>query len=261
MGRPINEVTDLLSRLAPPSLAEEWDNVGLLVEPTRPRTVGRLFLTIDLTEPVLDEAIEAGTDFVVAYHPVIFAPLGRLTTDDPKARTVLRAVEVGLPVYSPHTALDAALGGVNDWLADGLGDGERRPVQPRPEDPTAGQGRVVTLHEPVDLETLVGRIKMHTGLTHVRVADPGVRSVRTVALCPGAGGSVVGDVEADLYLTGEMRHHRVLAATARGTAVVVTDHTNTERGYLPRLARELEQTLGDVEVRISSKDRDPLRPA
>ncbi|KAF8551094.1 NGG1p interacting factor 3 [Imleria badia] len=69
------------------------------------------------------------------------------------------------------------------------------------------------------------------------------REVRTVAICAGSGGSVLDGVDADVYFTGEMSHHEVLAAVAAGRYVVLCGHTNTERGYLPILASKLSSTL------------------
>jgi len=114
-----------MEQIAPLAHAESWDNVGELV---RGRTdhIDRILLTIDLTLPVLEEAIDAEADTVLAYHPPIFEPLKRLDGVTPTSSIVLGTIRAGIRVYSPHTALDAAQGGVNDWLADSLGAGDRR---------------------------------------------------------------------------------------------------------------------------------------
>ncbi|MEZ6189915.1 MAG: Nif3-like dinuclear metal center hexameric protein [Phycisphaerales bacterium] len=118
-----------LQALAPHHLAEPWDQVGLHVGDPGAR-IDRALLCIDLTESVLEEAITHKAQLIVAYHPPIFKPLARLTTADPKQRIILRAARKCIAIYSPHTALDAAEGGVNDWLASGLGAGEIRTIKP-----------------------------------------------------------------------------------------------------------------------------------
>lgn len=266
MSVKLAEAVEALEAIAPPSLAAEWDNVGLLLAPTDPRPVERVLLTIDLTAAVLDEAERRGSELVVAYHPPIFKPLAALA-DQP---VVTRLAEQRMAVYAPHTALDAAVGGVTDWLAEGLGQGEVRTLHPAVEEhgaiePQPGMGRAVTLEEPAALDALAERVKSHLSLSSVRVAaSPAGRaadaSVATVALCPGAGGSVIRDAEADLLLTGEMRHHETLAANARGRHVILTDHTNTERGYLPRLRDKLDDALGGrVSVEVAEADAEPLQ--
>ena len=250
---------DALGRIAPLALAEPWDNVGLLVEPPRPRPLRRVLLAIDLTEAVLDEALAVEADCVVAYHPPLFNSLKRLTLSDPKQRILLRAVAAGLPLYSPHTALDAAPGGINDWLLEAFGPlAEVAPITPSALDAAAGGGRRAVLATPRALGDLLPAIKGLLGLQHVRVAAADDRPIRTVAVCPGAGGSLFEGLRGvDLVLTGELRHHDVLALVARGTAAVVTDHTHTERGYLPRLAARLRAATG-LEVHVSTVDDDPL---
>lgn len=115
-----DEVLDVLQEIAPLELAAEWDNVGLVVAARRSGPVARVLLTIDLTEAVVAEAAAMRADLVVAYHPPIFRGIKKLDESDPKQRAALLAFSHGIDVYSPHTALDAAPGGVADWLCEGL---------------------------------------------------------------------------------------------------------------------------------------------
>jgi putative NIF3 family GTP cyclohydrolase 1 type 2 len=190
-----------------------------------------------------------------------------LEKSNPQARTALRLNEKGIGVYSPHTALDAAPGGVCDWLGEGLGElaSSRAITSVDPDARTpVGAGRLVTLADPAPLDILVSRIKAHLALAQVRLASApaheGGRPVREVALCPGAGGGLFAPLHGpDLYLTGEMRHHDVLAKVAAGASVVLTDHTNCERGYLLVLARAMRSALPNLHVDVAADDRDPLR--
>lgn len=254
------EVLDILHEIAPLELAAEWDNVGLLLQPNaRPGRVRRVLLTIDLGDAVVAEAKRVRADLVVSYHPPIFQPLRRLRFDDGKQRTLLLAAAAGLPVYSMHTALDAAPSGLADWLVEGVlggavpkelracGDGEF--------------GRVVRLGRPLALQTLLQRLKRHLGVRHLQIARPAKRrsSVRAVAVAAGAGGSVLRGVAADVFVTGEMSHHDALAAVAAGTTVVLAGHSNTERGFLPVLRKRLRAAFGsELDVAIARSDRDPF---
>lgn len=250
-------VWEVLERLAPLRLAGSWDNVGLLVEGTR--TIGRVHLCIDLTEAVLAEALLAGADLVVAYHPPLFAGVKRLTATGSLDRVLLLAIRSGLHVWSPHSALDAAADGMTDWLVQAAGPvTDVAPIAPDRADPRVGTGRRGTLVEPAPLDLLLPRIKAWLGLGVLRAAGPSGAMIRTVAVCPGAGGSVLDGVDADLLLTGEMRHHEVLAQVAAGGSVVLTDHTNSERGYLPILAQRIATALPGIHVACSGIDADPL---
>lgn len=125
----LREVTNKLNEFAPLHLAEKWDNVGLLVEPSPPHSVKSILLTNDLTERVVQEAVDKKVNMVISYHPPIFVPLKRLTSKTFKERIIVKMIENRIAVYSPHTAFDAVKNGVNDWLASGLGDAEVEPLE------------------------------------------------------------------------------------------------------------------------------------
>lgn len=274
---------ELMQSLAPLELAEPWDNVGVLVDRGARADVERVLLTIDLSDAVLQEAIALGVDAIVAYHPPIFSGVKRIVPADPKGRLLGELLARDILVYSPHTALDSVPGGVNDWLADAFETTTRRPVAPfapanlppastlnlATERATSlpGQGRLVELRAPLDLEQAVARVKAHLGLNAVRHSvgvekTPGVANVvRTVAVCAGAGGGLLSKCRADLLVTGEMRHHDVLDLRELGTSVVLTDHTNCERGYLPILRQRLVGATSELHVVVSARDADPLQLA
>ena len=369
----VQDVVDVLEAIAPTGAAEPWDNVGLLVG-SRSWRAKSVLLTIDLTEAVLEEAVGQGAHMIVAYHPPIFGGLTALTDRSVKERLVLEAARASIAVYSPHTALDAAPGGVNDWLVDAFGPGETRALtahatvpaseerklvtfcppsaaeairralaeagagrigeyrlcsfeiegtgtflagkatapavgrrgrlervpeirlemvcsagdlgaavaalraahpyeeppieiyalEPRPHR-GVGAGRERVLTEPLTLRAIVGRLKRSLGVKtlHVAAARGTAQRYRTVAVCAGAGGLLLETALArgcELFLTGEMRHHDVLAALAAQCTIVLAGHTNTERGYLKRLRRRLSQELPKCTIAVSRHDRDPLRP-
>lgn len=373
MGLPLTRLLATLEELAPLTLAESWDNVGLLIDPRAngdELMVERVLLTIDATPEVVREAAAAAIQCLVAYHPPLFEPLTKVQCT--RHELIFAAARHDFAVYSPHTALDATAGGINDWLAEAFtgdaralrasdslapdqelklvvfvpaenvdelrhalaeagagrigrysqcsfssaGEGtffgeegsaprvgaagqlERAPevrlemvcsrralpavadviskrhpyeepawdVYPLASKPSrsVGAGRLVSLDVPLPLSSVVERIKQHLGLQQVRVAQSAPHAsghpVNRVAVCAGAGGALFqADGTADVYVTGEMRHHDVLAKLASGKSVVLCEHTHTERGYLPRLRDRIARaTAGELEVLISAMDREPL---
>lgn len=256
-------LTDVVSRLesyASTSLAEGWDNVGLLVEPSAPHVVSTLFLTNDLTEEVMEEAKQKSADLILSYHPPLFSSIKRITQSTWKNRIVVKAMENRIAIYSPHTSYDAIKGGVNDWLLSCF-DGEATPITPSPENPDYGSGRIMKLHSPLHTKDVLTTVKKHLGLSHVRVAypTPCPEMISSIGSCAGSGASVLRNVRTDLYLTGEMSHHDVLDAVANKRVVILCEHSNTERGFLHTLKPLLEKLMENkVKVLVSETDKDPL---
>ncbi|KAG0644593.1 GTP cyclohydrolase 1 type 2/Nif3 [Tuber brumale] len=280
-SRTLRTVVNAVQKLYPQVLADKsWDNTGLLLEAPdrtdRPSPKAhKVLLTIDLTKAVTDEAISLKSSVIVAYHPIIFRPLKSLTLANTQQESLLRLAQEGISVYSPHTAVDATIGGVNDWLADGISGGRGEEsgrvviegIKDVPGYEDSGMGRIITLKEPKELQELVNRVKAFLRLKHVMVGKtPGDRRVRTIAICAGSGASIFRNIDVDLLFTGELSHHDALAAKERGVGFITCFHTNTERGFLRdvmkgKLAEVLESEVereGEFEVVVSERDRDPF---
>jgi len=260
-GLPLKEVLHQLQEYASPSIAEGWDNVGLLLEPSSPHTVKHLFLTNDLTEDVLDEAVSKKADLILSYHPPIFSSIKRITQEAWKNRLIIKCLENRIAIYSPHTSYDVVKGGVNDWLMSCF-HGDTKPIKPLEPgvDNGFGQGRICTLNEPLAIEEVVQKVKTHLGLPYLRLATaPAVEKVQSIASCAGSGSSVLRGVRADVFLTGEMSHHDVLDAVSTKTHVILCEHSNTERGFLRTLIPVFTGMLkSKVKVTVSELDKDPL---
>ncbi|OCF78074.1 YbgI/family dinuclear metal center protein [Kwoniella mangroviensis CBS 8886] len=287
MGNPTVNVAPLAlmkrvwERIAPLQLAERsWDNVGPMIEAPYPNPNNRqVLLTIDLTPSVAAEALSLPTlALVVSYHPPIFRGLKSMTLQDPLQSSLLKLSAKGISVFSPHTSLDATPNGINNWLIKPFLSISKSnsPITTSEQIEGfegAGMGRIVNLSVPLDVRQVVRMVKDHLDLDHVQLATPEIeRPINSIAVCAGSGASLFKGVKADLYLTGEMSHHEVLAAIHSGTSVILTNHTNTERPYLsqvlqPWLEKELnseinihdEQPNGQWQVLVSKADRDPLR--
>lgn len=263
----LNSVVKGIQKLYPVLLADSsWDNTGLLVDASYADCeLGdektNILLTIDLTQSVVEEAIKYKTNLILSYHPFIFRGLKSITHSDPQQSSLIKLIQNNISVYSPHTAIDSAIGGVNDWLCDGVSSSEkdtRKVIEPSSVVEGAGQGRVLTLNSAVAIEELIPKIKQSLGLSHIQVAKPKEsKLIKTIAICAGSGGSVFRKVQADLYYTGELSHHEALFFKESGSYVVACNHSNTERGFLQLLAKQLQQELGNVDIKISDTDRDP----
>jgi dinuclear metal center YbgI/SA1388 family protein len=189
----VSDLVRVMEEMAPPEYAESWDKVGLLAGDASRELRGSVALTIDLTENVLREASERGAGAVVAYHPPIFEPLARITDATPRQRVILRAIEAGLALYSPHTALDAVPGGVTDWLCEGLSGAAKGKVN--------GDCRALTPHarpartQEVKIVTFVPGEHVETVRNAMATAGAGIIGAYTVCsfATPGTGTFLGGE--------------------------------------------------------------------
>lgn len=247
MSVTVQQVLSVLETLAPPALAQGWDNVGLLVDAGRPVTA--VATALDITPAVVAEAAQTGCQLIVAHHPVIFDPLKRLAADDVPALLL----QNGISAICMHTNLDAAAGGVNDVLAALLGMENPQPF-------AEGCGRIGTLPAPAATSALAALCadKLGPGVRYVDSERP----VRCLAEVSGAGGSFLQqaiDLGADCLVTGEAAHHIALLARQKGVGLIVAGHWGTEHPVALALAEKLTAALpAEIRVRPAAADTDPF---
>ncbi|XP_017056552.1 NIF3-like protein 1 [Drosophila ficusphila] len=260
-GQKLATVVKELENFAPITLAEKWDNVGLLIEPHREKQVKKILLTNDLTEPVMSEALTKEVQLIISYHPPIFKPLTRVTQSHWKERVVAACLANDIALYSPHTAWDKACGGVNDWLSQAVDILSIRPLEPElGAPPGTGSGRYIDTK--MELSQVLESLQKHIGNSvHVALAvDHNPKTlIQSVGICAGSGGSLLKGIKADLIITGEMSHHEVLEFTHNNTTVLLCNHSNSERGFLKQFSPKLSESLkGACEILVSETDKDPL---
>ncbi|MHC4556209.1 MAG: Nif3-like dinuclear metal center hexameric protein [Planctomycetota bacterium] len=364
----VKHIAAVIKEIFPLELAQDWDNVGLLIGDER-RNVKNVLLTIDVTSEVVTEAKRLKTDLIVSYHPVIWDGLKKVTAEGPSS-VVYDLIRSEISVFSIHTALDSAVGGVNDGLAEIIGICEVEPIGDYVGNPTGdnyklvafvpvksmakvsnavfaagagaigkysncgfvaegtgiflplkgakpaigkkgklekvpemrfeaivpaekldeviaamkkahpyetpafdvfklynteakfGLGRIGELPRPLRITQIIKRIKKYTGAQAVGLIGNEKRLVKTAAVCAGSCGRIINSViaaKADLYLTGELKHHHALAAQEAGLTCICLSHTVSERFILKKFAKQLQKQIKGIKIKISKKDADPFK--
>jgi len=363
----IKDIAEQIEKMVPLKLAQDWDNVGLLIGDPQ-ANVKNILLTIDVTKEVLSEAIKQKADLIISYHPVIWGALKTITADGPTG-VVYELIRSGIAVFSIHTALDSAISGVNDCLAEIIGIEDAKPVGDYVDYPAGdkyklvvfvpidsvaevsdavfaagagwignysncsfqaagtgtflplqgakptigkkgklekvpeirfetivpaekldeviaamkkahpyetpafdvfklyngqqkfGLGRIGKLTQPLFIKQIVNRIKKHTNAKAIGIVGDARRLVKTAAVCAGYCGKIINSViaaKADLYVTGELKHHQALAAQEAGLTCICLSHSVSERFILKKFAKQLQEQLKQVTIKISKKDADPF---
>jgi len=259
-----------ITALWPLDEAEEWDAPGLLSgDPAA--AVTRIQLAVDAVLATVDEAIEAGAQLLVVHHPLLLRGVTSVAEDRYKGAVIARLIRAGCALVAAHTNADIVARGTSAVLAERLGLIDTRPIVPSPGadpvTPTLGLGRVGRFAEPTTLGALARSLAdlLPATASGVRVAGEYDRSIATVALCAGAGDSLLSHpdvVGADVYVTSDLRHHPASEAVenarvAGGPALVDVSHWASEWLWLEVAAEQLRSALPGVEVTVSELRTDP----
>ncbi|GAA2759770.1 Nif3-like dinuclear metal center hexameric protein [Actinopolymorpha rutila] len=260
-------VVEVLDGLYDPRWAADWDAVGLVCgDPDA--EVRRILFAVDPVAEVAREALDWPADLIVTHHPLFLRGVHGVAATTPKGRLVHSLIRAGIGLHVCHTNADAADPGVSDVLAGALGLTDLRPLDPRPDTPWLGVGRVGVLPEPEPLAAFGRRVAgaLPSTAHGVRVAGDPERTVATVAVCGGAGDSYLDTVRAlgvDAYVTADLRHHPASEATEHPGAPALLDvaHWASEWPWLDDAAARLRAVLAErgttVETRISTLCTDP----
>lgn len=255
----IREITTVIEQFAPLDLQESYDNAGLIVGHPDDEVHGAL-LAVDVTEEVLDEAECEGCNLIITHHPIIFHPLKRFNSADAVQRCVERAIRQGIALYACHTNLDSTFGGMSWYLAELLGIGALRVLEPSASDPQVGFGVVGELSEPIDAQTFLRQVQQKLGLQVIRHSAIARPEVQRIAVCTGAGASLIGAARratADLYLTADLKYNDFMTPD-RALTVADIGHFESEYCAIQLLFDILSKKMITFAVRKSKHSCNPV---
>ena len=265
----VQNVVEFMEAFAPSGLAEDWDNVGLLIGRSQ-APLEKVMTCLTVTPASVQEAINRQAQLVVSHHPFPFRPFKQVTDGSVEGRLMLRLIEAKIAVYSPHTAFDSAAQGINQRLAEGLGlEGIEPIVEHSDGSPSSlaegrvGAGRLGHLSMPLPLAELGQRLK---GLLKVKgLYQVGCRGeqrlAKRVAVACGSGGSLLQlslRRGCDVFITGEASFHTCLAAQAAGIRMILPGHFASERFAVEELAHHLGDRFPGLKVWACQDEVDPL---
>lgn len=263
----LRDILDALEQIAPLHTAEDWDNPGLQVGYIS-QEIQKIFISLDPTIDALREASRRKAQLLITHHPLIFKSLSTINQKVYPGEVICEALKKDISIVASHTNLDVVQGGINDMLANlfGLEDIE---VLQRLEDSgisNAGLGRIGYLSEPVRLSAMTDRVKGALGAERVKVVGSENIKIRRVAVVGGSGGGMVplsSQREADLLITGDVRHHEALEAKTLGLAVIDAGHFYSEKAPLWSFANFFQDTLSkrgwEISVEVYKDEKNPMR--
>ena len=205
----IRDIVAPIEAFAPLSLQESCDNAGLVVGCLEDEVQGGVLLAVDVTEAVIEEAVEKGCGLIITHHPIIFHPLKRLNSASVVERCVEKAIRNGIALYACHTNLDSAVGGMSWRVGEMLGLQGMEVLQPS-ADGVNGFGVVGTLPNSRSEQQFMSDVRSTFSVEVLRHSALLGKEVKRVAICTGAGASLMADAKrsgCDVYLTSDLKYN------------------------------------------------------
>ena len=248
----IYEVMNVMEEIAPKKLAENWDNPGLLVGNPQ-NEASKILVALDANERVIKKAIEIKAELIVTHHPIIFKPLKKIRSDLSDGKKLFNLIQNNISVFSAHTNLDSAKGGVNDILAKKLELNNVNPFIIHDND-EIGLGRIGKLEKEISIESFIEIVKNNLNLSYVKIVrSPNNRTIKKVALCGGAGAEFIEKASflgADVYVTGDVKYHEGDLAKSLNINLIDAGHFATEYPIVNELANILKVAFENKDVEI-----------
>ncbi len=239
------DIMAMIEGTYPKSAALDFDNVGLQAGRSQ-KEVNRIYLALDATDEVIEQAIEAGADMLITHHPLIFSPLKSVTDEDFISRRILKLIQHDIAYYAIHTNYDVlGMAELSGKILE-LKDTEVLTVTLNTQTGEEGIGRIGTLPHTMTLEECCVYIKHKLKLGAVKVFGDRDRKVQRIAVSPGSGKSMVDAAVtkgADVLVTGDIGHHEGLDAVAQGLSVIDAGHYGTEYIFIDDMKQFLSERL------------------
>lgn len=252
----INDIIQYLDSELHPELQESYDNAGLQLGDPNSACTGVL-VALDLTEDVIEEALDQGANLIVTHHPMIFGGIKRISPTNMLGSMIYNLIRHDIAVYSAHTNLDNLSWGVNGVLSQVLGLSQCRVLRPLPGHTDEGAGMVGQLEFPLPATAWLEQLKLTLGLPVLRLSQLSCQVVSRVAICGGSGAFLIDDAiaaGADIYLTGDLKYHDFQRAEGRITLVDV-GHFESEQFAVQLINSVISKKFSTFACSISQRGR------
>lgn len=256
----IKEIASAIELFAPPELQESYDNSGLQIGDPGTEVTAAL-LCLDVTEDIVEEALDRQCNLIITHHPLLFKGLKNITGKTAVERIAIKAIRENLAIYSAHTNLDSASEGISHEMARLLKLKEIEVLEPKGPDSKEGLGVIGYIHPAPKLEFL-RKLKETFNVKSLRYSSQSPQLVvRKVAVCGGAGASLIKeavDREADIIITGDVKYHDF---TSFGQEIIIADigHYESEQCSKKILWRVVHENFPDLVTYFSEKETNPIK--
>ncbi|AYD40964.1 Nif3-like dinuclear metal center hexameric protein [Clostridium fermenticellae] len=269
MSLKVIDVGNIMEEHVPSKFKESYDNVGLMLGDNNCE-VSSILVALDCTLSVIDEAIRKNCNLILTHHPLLFKRPSNITTDTLLGKKIIRLIQNEINVYSSHTNLDSAKGGINDIVAGLLDLMNCETIEPskvrEDNDKISGIGRIGYVSEPLTLIELCDKVKMCLNVPYLRFCGNEAKLIKKLAVINGSGQSYFESAKnmgADCIITGDTSYHYVSDFSEEGIAVIDAGHFGTEWAGIEVFSRWLKNAIEfkgfKNSVLLSETNKDPYK--
>lgn len=249
-----SEVIELMEEIAPKHLADDWDNVGLILGDFG-KVIKHILVCLDITSPVVEYVEKANVDMIISHHPLIFKSIKKICMDNWKGNLISRLIKKDVCVYCAHTNLDYAEEGVN-WqlaLAVGLTEIENNGYTP---------GMVGVLSPPQKLTEFINNIKKALRINNVKLISSINKEINRVAVFSGSFDESILETireDIDVLITGDIKYHTAIEISEMGMCVIDAGHFGTENIIVPQIAKWIWSEFPDIKISYNNIEIEPFK--
>ncbi len=258
----IFEFKNRMNELCPLELQEEWDNSGLQINASQSESgISRVLVTLEINQAVVDEAKNSNVDMIVTHHPLFFGGFKQIIPEMLPTRYAMELIRSGISVYSAHTNFDSMEGGNNDCFAKLL---ELEKVESFGmlrsaiiDNTDLSKDGVVSVK---DFALLVAKC-LELDNRSIRIIGNPAALVKKVAWCTGAGADFyldAKDIEADLFITGDVKYHEAATMAELGLNCLDIGHFGSEKIFTPNMTSKMKEMFPELDIISSNCDKDPF---
>ena len=253
-----DQIISRLEEWISPNLIDNWDRTGFQIGEGE-RQVKGILIALDITNQVVDKALECNCNMIISHHPFIFSPVETITDKTYKGRLIKKIIQNDIIIYNAHSNLDLVEGGVNDVLASLLHLKNTSPIKTLILDIVKntgieyGYGRVGDI-EKILLSELIDKIKTNLDVDYIKVYGEARGQISRIGICGGAGGDFILDAKekgAQVYITGDIKYHDAQLAYEEDIILIDATHYHTEKIILHELKNRLNEiTDNNTQVEV-----------
>lgn len=241
-----SKIMEAFEQLAPLHMAETWDNIGMLVG-TNEREIKSIYIALDPTDEVINDAISKNVDLLLTHHPLIFKPLKSVTNEDFIGRRIISLIKSNITYYTMHTNFDVSV--MADLAADYLKLSNIEILEKIDEN--HGIGKIGNLPKEMTLDELCQYIKDVFSIEFLKVFGNREEKIKKVVIMPGSGKSYIKNTiqsHAEVMITGDIDHHEGIDALASGLTIIDAGHYGIEHIFVKYMKEYINSNFNEIKV-------------